>query len=273
MPIVSVKNLEEKLDEVIERLERQELPAQQKDNNLKELDIVYAILEELKRYLRGEMDLIVFDGEILKKEDYDKFRDFYQKQKSLIVATFYEIMRYLNAQELDIAKILRTKKSIEYVQFDKEIFALDCSGNRSPIPKASSEDAFYVKDYNQYQEWLKTTASIYPEYFYYSLINDLDYETYRHIAILNEEEETAWLEYVTPEKFVHLKDLEIDKYLVTEFATPKYLKNLSNKQISEERLYLKYLLNSQPDDRIQMAEQNVIEEYTRRMKKTRRTIE
>ena len=59
MPIVSVKNLEEKLDEVIERLERQELPAQQKDNNLKELDIVYAILEELKRYLRGEMDLIV----------------------------------------------------------------------------------------------------------------------------------------------------------------------------------------------------------------------
>ena len=83
MPIVSVKNLEEKLDEVIERLERQELPAQQKDNNLKELDIVYAILEELKRYLRGEMDLIVFDGEILKKEDYDKFRDFYQKQKSL----------------------------------------------------------------------------------------------------------------------------------------------------------------------------------------------
>ena len=60
MPIVSVKNLEEKLDEVIERLERQELPAQQKDNNLKELDIVYAILEELKRYLRGEMDLIGF---------------------------------------------------------------------------------------------------------------------------------------------------------------------------------------------------------------------
>ncbi|HIR74871.1 TPA: hypothetical protein IAB95_05180 [Candidatus Ventrenecus avicola] len=82
MPIVSVKNLEEKLDEVIERLERQELPAQQKDSNLKELDIVYAILEEFKRYLRGEMDLIVFDGEILKKEDYDKFRDFYQKQKS-----------------------------------------------------------------------------------------------------------------------------------------------------------------------------------------------
>ena len=105
VPIVSAKNLEEKLDEVIERLERQELPAQQKDNNLKELDIVYAILEELKRYLRGEMDLIVFDGEILKKEDYDKFRDFYQKQKSLIVATFYEIMRYLNAQESDIAKI------------------------------------------------------------------------------------------------------------------------------------------------------------------------
>ena len=82
VPIVSAKNLEEKLDEVIERLERQELPAQQKDNNLKELDIVYAILEEFKRYLRGEMDLIVFDGEILKKEDYDKFRDFYQKQKS-----------------------------------------------------------------------------------------------------------------------------------------------------------------------------------------------
>ena len=138
MPIVSVKNLEEKLDEVIERLERQELPAQQKDNNLKELDIVYAILEELKRYLRGEMDLIVFDGEILKKEDYDKFRDFYQKQKSLIVVTLYEIMRYLNAQELDIAKILRTKKSIEYVQFDKEIFALDCSGNLNSIPSASS---------------------------------------------------------------------------------------------------------------------------------------
>ena len=225
------------------------------------------------------MNLFVYDGGILKKEDYDKFQDFYQKQKSLIVVTLYEIMRYLNAQESDITKILRAEKSIGNVQFAKETYALDCSGNRNSIPRASSEDAFYVKDYNQYQEWLKTTggtyypAFMYPEYFYYSLINDLDYETYRHIAILNEEEETAWLEYVTPEKFVHLKDLEIDKYLVTEFATPKYLKNLSNKQISEERLYLKYLLSSQPDDRIQMAEQNVIEEYTRRMKKTRRTIE
>ncbi len=241
---VIAEDLEKTIDSILENMEKRVFPMQTEilpKDSVNET-LIFSILELCKTILSRHIDYHT-KGKILIQEDYETLRNHFQTQKNLIAVEIQEILRVLYNKDTKLDRVEKLGKIIAGNGYFEKIYVSAINEINRKNSTEEFDNYLYHTEFSAYNDWLEKNSlqgGSFP--ITYSIYHDLSYDSYFHIASMEEEEKRVNAQNMTPERFANAKKLPEDITLITACLRKKYLKKLSTVQLQKEYETLEHTL-------------------------------